>query len=65
MESFWDEALANFQRVAEGQVRSDPRITVFLERRVGGRIYERTPEGVEHEWGEVTVWDPPGHFAYH
>jgi hypothetical protein len=32
---------------------------------VGGRIYERTPEGIEHTWGEVTTWDPPRHFAYH
>jgi hypothetical protein len=50
----------------KGHSRSaNPSTTVFLERRVGGRIYERTPEGVEHEWGEVTVWDPPDHFAYH
>src|SRR6478672_10574 len=50
----------------KGHSRSgNPRTTVFLERRVGGWIYERTPEGVEHEWGEVTVWEPPGHFAYH
>jgi uncharacterized protein YndB with AHSA1/START domain len=50
----------------KGHSRSgDPGTTVFLERHVGGRIYERTPEGVEHAWGEVTAWDPPRHFAYH
>ena len=50
----------------KGHSRSgNPGITVFLERHVGGRIYERTPEDVEHEWGVVTVWEPPGHFAYH
>jgi hypothetical protein len=50
----------------KGHSRSgDPRTMIFLERRVGGRIYERTPEGVEHEWGAVAVWDPPRHFAYH
>lgn len=25
-----------------------------MQGRVGGRIYERTAEGVEHDWGEVT-----------
>ncbi len=37
---------------------------VVLQSGVGGRIYERTPEGVEHEWGEVTVWEPPTHLGY-
>jgi len=39
--------------------------TVFMDSHMGGRIYERTPEGVEHEWGKVTTWDPPRHIAYH
>lgn len=37
---------------------------VVLQGDVGGRIYERTPEGTEHDWGEVTVWDPPERLAY-
>ncbi len=40
------------------------RINVFLEARVGGRLYERTPEGIEFDWGHVAVWEPPVHFAY-
>ena len=31
---------------------------------VGGRIYERAADGTEHEWGEVTVWQPPARLAY-
>jgi uncharacterized protein YndB with AHSA1/START domain len=37
---------------------------VVLQNGVGGRIYERTPDGTEHDWGEVTVWQPPERLAY-
>ena len=37
---------------------------VVLQDGVGGRIYERTADGDEHDWGEVTVWDPPTQLVY-
>ncbi len=37
---------------------------VAMECALGGRIYERTAEGVEHEWGRMTAWDPPARLAY-
>ena len=37
---------------------------VVLQAGVGGRIYERAADGTEHEWGEVTVWQPPERLAY-
>lgn len=50
----------------KGHSRSgDPRTTVILERRLGGRLYERTPDGVEHAWGQVIAWEAPRHFALH
>jgi uncharacterized protein YndB with AHSA1/START domain len=39
-------------------------LTVVLEGRPGGRIFERLSTGVEHEWGEVTIWDPPSRLGY-
>jgi hypothetical protein len=37
---------------------------VVLQSGVGGRIYERADDGIEHDWGEVTVWDPPARLVY-
>ncbi len=42
--------------------RTDARIV--LERHVGGRLLELLPDGTEHVWGEVTVWQPPHELAY-
>lgn len=37
---------------------------IVLQGHVGGRIFERTSEGVEHESGRVTTWEPPTRLAY-
>ncbi len=38
-------------------------ITVTIEERVGGRVYETSSDGEESLWGRVTAWDPPSQFA--
>lgn len=45
-------------------VSAEPGLTVVLEGRTGGRIFERETGGREHDWGEVTVWEPPTRLAY-
>jgi uncharacterized protein YndB with AHSA1/START domain len=45
-------------------VSAEPGLTVMFEPRAGGRIYERTPDGAEHDWGEVLAWEPPRRLAY-
>ena len=45
-------------------VSGGPKIEVTIEPCIGGRIFERTPDGTEHDWGEVTVWDPPRRLGY-
>jgi uncharacterized protein YndB with AHSA1/START domain len=45
-----------------GQRRIGPRDR--LRREPGGRIFERTRGGDEHDWGVVTVWDPPTRIVY-
>lgn len=49
---------------ADHTVSAEPGLGVVLEGRAGGRIFERTVAGVEHDWGEVTVWEPPRRLVY-
>jgi uncharacterized protein YndB with AHSA1/START domain len=49
---------------ADHSVTGERGIRVVFEERAGGRIYERTKSGVEHDWGRVTAWEPPARLAY-
>jgi uncharacterized protein YndB with AHSA1/START domain len=45
-------------------VGRQPGLVVVLEPVIGGRIYERHPDGQELDWGVVTEWEPPRLLAY-
>jgi hypothetical protein len=47
----------------EHSVSGDPA-AVVLEPHPGGRIYERTSDGDEVDWGEITAWDEPRSLSY-
>lgn len=40
-------------------IGEDESDTCAIQPWTGGRIYERTRSGQEHDWGTVLVWDPP------
>jgi uncharacterized protein YndB with AHSA1/START domain len=37
---------------------------LFLERRLGGRFFERRPDGSEYQIGHVTAYEPPSVVAF-
>jgi uncharacterized protein YndB with AHSA1/START domain len=45
-------------------VTGDPTVQVIFEPGLGGRIFERGPDGSETHWGEITAWEPPRKLAY-
>ncbi len=49
---------------ADHTISGEKGTAVNFEPRAGGRIYERTAAGVEHDWGEVIAWEPPGRLVY-
>ncbi len=49
---------------ADHTVTGETGSTIVVEPAVGGRIYERVSGGAEHEWGEVTIWEPPTRLGY-
>ena len=61
--SVWTERISTWWP-ADHTVSAEPDLTVVLEGRPGGRIYERRSNGNEHDWGEVTVWEPPTRLGY-
>lgn len=45
-------------------VSGESDLTVSFEPFVGGRIFERTALGQEHDWGRVVAWEPPSRIVY-
>ena len=49
---------------ATHHIAKEPFADITVERRPGGRWYERAADGTECDWGRVTVWEPPRRVAF-
>jgi hypothetical protein len=61
--TLWTERISTWWP-ADHTASGDAGSTVVLEPGLGGRLFERTPEGEEIPWGEVTLWEPPHRLGY-
>ena len=59
----WTDRIAQWWPT-DHSVSGEDGLRVVLEGREGGRIFERTPTGTEHDWGEVTIGEPPTRLGY-
>jgi len=57
-ELFTDQ-FAEWWPLAAHSISGDDAVECVIEPWVGGRVYERTQSGEEHDWGSVKTWDPP------
>jgi uncharacterized protein YndB with AHSA1/START domain len=58
------ERLAEWWPLASHSISGTDAENCAIEPRIGGRVFERTRSGEEHEWGSVTAWDPPRRLAF-
>ncbi len=42
----------------------DTYTTITIDPRRRGQITDRHSDGAEHDWGEVSAWDPPARVAF-
>lgn len=57
--TWWPLATHTRAKTALGQTTE----TVIIEKRAGGRIFERLTDGAELDWGTVAAYEPPARFT--
>jgi hypothetical protein len=58
------EGFGKWWPLALGSGSGNEKQVCEIEPWVGGRVLERSPSGLEREWGEVTNWNPPGSLEF-
>jgi hypothetical protein len=61
--ALWTERISSWWP-ADHTATGEAGLTIVLEPRVGGRLFERTRAGDEVDWGAVTLWEPPRRLGY-
>jgi uncharacterized protein YndB with AHSA1/START domain len=61
--SLWTERASTWWPV-DHSASGQRGIKIVFEDHVGGRVYEITQSGSEHDWGKITAWEPPSLLAY-
>lgn len=64
---WFTEGFAEWWPLQAHSVNQEEAEHCALEPWPGGRIFERSPNGTEEEWGTITAWEPPTRleFAWH
>lgn len=58
------EKIASWWPMHTHSVGAEQTVMVVMETAAGGRLYERLGDGVEHDWGRITTWEPPTRVAF-
>ena len=59
----WTRRIATWWPTSHS-VTGERDVQIILEPRLDGRIFERTSAGQEHDWGKITLWEPPHRLGY-
>ncbi len=59
----WTQRFSTWWPVSHS-VTGERDVSIVLEPRIGGRIFERTSGGQEYDWGRITLWEPPHRLGY-
>jgi uncharacterized protein YndB with AHSA1/START domain len=58
------EAFAEWWPLGQYSVTGEDAETCVIEPWIGGRVFERSRSGKEHDWGSVIAWDPPKRLSF-
>ena len=61
--ALFTEGISSWWPFATHSIGGENAVEAIFEHREGGRVYERLADGTEHEWADITAWEPPHRFV--